>query len=271
MSTMFYLNLFIHLFIYISANYFIHSFILYHRNFIWTHKKKKEGKHNSDHINNNHNTKKSNNNAKSSSKRHREPVLRPPGTDETTNINSYVTHMLAASIGLKLADNTRRILMYTKQKDTNQRFYALCRGLFPIHELCGTMTSLELAKKFVLGVDIPTWRVLLPAIILHGTANFRGKKPIFKWNSSTPWSEMQLSLNMMMMEDHSSLTQILKKSFAKLLWYVLLIRVFGYCVKNYYMIKRKAIKRTTTLAGKQSAVLAELAAAEMLKKQKDKK
>ena len=33
---------------------------------------------------------------------------------QVTNINCYVTQMLAASLGLKLCDVTRRILMYTK-------------------------------------------------------------------------------------------------------------------------------------------------------------
>jgi len=84
--------------------------------------------------------------------------------------------MLAASLGLKLCDSCRRILMYTKSKDENKRFYAICRGIFPVHELCGTMTSLELAKRDVLGIDIPLWRILLPAVFIHGMANFRGMK-----------------------------------------------------------------------------------------------
>lgn len=53
--------------------------------------------------------------------------------------------------------------------------------------------------------------------------------------------------------------------FPKLLWLTILARVMGYCVKNYYMINRQAVKRTTTYAGKHSAFSAELAATEMLK------
>eukprot|EP00593_Proboscia_inermis_P015499 CAMPEP_0171326514 /NCGR_PEP_ID=MMETSP0816-20121228/117505_1 /TAXON_ID=420281 /ORGANISM="Proboscia inermis, Strain CCAP1064/1" /LENGTH=286 /DNA_ID=CAMNT_0011826009 /DNA_START=35 /DNA_END=892 /DNA_ORIENTATION=+ len=110
-----------------------------------------------------------------------------------TNINSYISHMLAASIGLKLSDSIRRVLMYTKKNDDHKGFYALFRGIFPIHELCGTLTSLQLAKRDILGVTMPLWKMIGPAVFIHAMANFRGMKPVFKWNSSTPWSEMQLS------------------------------------------------------------------------------
>lgn len=84
--------------------------------------------------------------------------------------------MLAASLGLKLADAGRRIFLYTKPGDENKGFYAVCRGVFPIQELCGTMTALALAKRDLLGVDMPLWKVLAPAVVIHGMANFRGMK-----------------------------------------------------------------------------------------------
>ena len=84
--------------------------------------------------------------------------------------------MLAASLGLKLMDITRRILMYTKENDDYKRIYAVLRGTFPIHELCGTMTALLLARKDVIGVNLPMWKILGPAIFIHGMANFRGMK-----------------------------------------------------------------------------------------------
>lgn len=105
-----------------------------------------------------------------------DPVVRSPGETDCTNANRYVTHMLAASLGLKLADAGRRILLYTKPTDENKGFYAVCRGVFPIHELCGTITALALAKRDLLGVDIPLWKLLGPAVVIHGMANFRGMK-----------------------------------------------------------------------------------------------
>jgi len=103
-------------------------------------------------------------------------VVRNPGEPDCMNANRYVTHMLAASLGLKLADAGRRILMYTKPTDDYKSFYAVCRGLFPIQELCGTITALSLAKRDLLGVDIPFWKVVGPAVVIHGMANFRGMK-----------------------------------------------------------------------------------------------
>ena len=55
------------------------------------------------------------------------------------------------------------------------------------------------------------------------------------------------------------------------MWLIILFRVAGYCVKNYYMINRQAVKRTTTYAGNHAAFSAELAAAEMLKKNSKEK
>jgi hypothetical protein len=64
----------------------------------------------------------------------------------------------------------------------------------------------------------------------------------------------------------ASLAELASKAFPKIMWLIILFRVAGYCVKNYYMINRQAIKRMTTYAGNHSAFSAELAAAEMLKK-----
>jgi hypothetical protein len=206
---------------------------------------------------------------KKTSKKHRrrwvaEPVVRQVGESDVLTANQYVTQMLAASIGMKLCDAGRRILMYTKASHANKSFYAFCRGLFPIHELCGTMTAIALAKRDLLGVRMPMWKMLFPAVLIHGMANMRGKKPIFRWGSATPWSEMQLSP--LGMPDASTLPKLLSKGFAKLMWVVLLSRVLGYCIKNYYMVNRQAVKRTTRYAGNHAAFSAELATAELLKK-----
>ena len=84
--------------------------------------------------------------------------------------------MLAISIALKLADAARRILLYTKPTDANKGFYALCRGVFPIHELCGAMIAIAFAKRDLLGMDVPRWKILAPAMVIHAMANFRGKR-----------------------------------------------------------------------------------------------
>jgi len=72
---------------------------------------------------------------------------------------------------------------------------------------------------------------------------------------------MQLSPNM----QSDSLRDFAAKAFPKVMWLIILLRVMGYCVKNYFMINRKAVKRTTTYAGKHSAFSAELVAAQVLR------
>lgn len=105
-----------------------------------------------------------------------EIIPRENGENECTSANQFVTNMLTISIALKLADAARRILLYTKATDANKGFYAICRGIFPIQELCGAIIAIALAKRDLLGMDIPRWKMLAPAIVVHAMANFRGKK-----------------------------------------------------------------------------------------------
>ena len=93
-------------------------------------------------------------------------------------------------------------------------------------------------------------------------------QPIFKWNSATPWSEMQLSPHIPV--EDATLGQLAGKAFPKIMWLIILFRVLGYCVKNYYLINRHAVKRTTTFAGKHAAFSAALEATETLKRSKKK-
>lgn len=193
-------------------------------------------------------------------------AVRSINAPQVTNINCYVVQMLAASLGLKLSDITRRILMYTKRADEHKHFFAVARGVYPLHELCGTMTALLLARRDVLGVNLPIWKIVGPAIIIHGLANFRGMKPIFKWNSSTPWSEMQLSP--FKIGSDFSFTHLIPTSYGKIGWTIILCRVFGFCLKNYYLTGRQAMKRTTTYSGKLHAFDAKLQTDSFLKKSK---
>ena len=108
------------------------------------------------------------------------------------------------------------------------------------------------------------------AVAFHATANFRGKKPIFKWNSATPWAEMQLSE--WGVRDESTLPQILKKLAQKVAWGWWLAKCGGFCIKNYYILARRATKRTTMYAGNEEAFEAELIAGRILKQnEKDEK
>ena len=219
-----------------------------------------------------------------------EPIT--PETDETgtqsldgnvTNITPYIAGMLAVSLGLKWADAIRRVCMYTKIHDENKSIYAFLRGAFPVQELCGIMTALGLARRDILGQKMPLWKLLLPATIVHSMANLRGMKPIFKWNSSTPWAEMQLSPDLfpdlfspsalLAMEEAgvsvplppTTKLQWLGRALPKITWVIILGRAAGYCAKNYFMINRQAVRRATTYAGKHAAFSAELETTQMLK------
>jgi len=228
-----------------------------------------------------------------SSKHKKKKIAQPieASTDETgaksrdgavININPYIAGMLAVSLGIKWADAIRRVCMYTKVQDEQKNIYAFLRGIFPVQEMCGIMTALGLARRDVLGLNMPLWRILLPAVIVHSMANLRGMKPIFKWNSSTPWAEMQITPDLFPgLFSESTLTamdaplppttklQWFGRAFPKILWVIILGRAAGYCVKNYFMINRQAVRRATTYAGNYAAFSAELEATKQLKNTKD--
>ena len=71
--------------------------------------------------------------------------------------------------------------------------------------------------------------------------------------------------------DDLTMAQLAGKAFPKVMWLIILCRVMGYCVKNYYLINRQAVKRATMYAGKHAAFSAELAATEMLQRVKNNK
>lgn len=80
-----------------------------------------------------------------------------------------------------------------------------------------------------------------------------------------------MQLSALNVPDGSSFFQLVKKGYAKLMWLIIISRVFGYCVKNYFMVNRQAVKRTTKYAGNQAAFFAELTTDEILKREKNKK
>lgn len=75
-----------------------------------------------------------------------------------------------------------------------------------------------------------------------------------------------MQLNELKKGDYAVWRQLLPKSYAKLVWLTILCRVAGFCVKNYYLIGRQAMKRATTYSGKLYAFNAKLETDAMLKR-----
>lgn len=69
----------------------------------------------------------------------------------TYEIRIYMITMIAISLGIKVADNLRRILLYTHKHQKHKSFFAISRSFFPVQELCGAMTAIAYAKKNILG------------------------------------------------------------------------------------------------------------------------
>ena len=92
----------------------------------------------------------------------RSGVLPRHGTalGRVTSVHSYLGYLIAAAMGLKMADNLRRVCLYTRPEHHQKVFFAFMRGLFPVHEICASLTAMELAKRDILAKHVPVvWMV----------------------------------------------------------------------------------------------------------------
>lgn len=65
----------------------------------------------------------------------------PPVPEHT--VKSYVVVMTALSLGLKVADSIRRILLYTHANQKHKMFFALARSVFPGRQ-CATVSPTDI-------------------------------------------------------------------------------------------------------------------------------
>ena len=168
--------------------------------------------------------------------------------DEPPHVHCYLTHCLAAAVGFKFVDAARRVCVYTRPRHPQKTFFAVIRGVVPIHELCGALTASRLARRDAAaafnrrrprGVKrrrVPSaLMVIAPAAILRALANFRGCKPVFKWESNQPWVELQLQA--WNQPDDATWDRVLFKSVASFGWWLMLARVLAYACSDYYRVE----------------------------------
>ncbi|KAH8098913.1 STAS domain containing protein [Aureococcus anophagefferens] len=134
------------------------------------------------------------------------PALEVEAPPPTPHVHTYLTHCLASAIGFKMADATPRICLYNRPWHPQKMFFAVVRGALPIHELCAALTASRLARRDAAVAErlrdpiaprrsrprvLGPLAVVLPAALLHASANFRGAKPVLR-ESNQPWVELQL-------------------------------------------------------------------------------
>mmetsp|Transcript_2853 Transcript_2853/g.3986 ORF Transcript_2853/g.3986 Transcript_2853/m.3986 type:complete len:458 (+) Transcript_2853:82-1455(+) len=154
-----------------------------------------------------------------------------------SHVHSYVELIIAAAVGLKVADNGRRILMYNKSFHSQKFLFALLRGFYPLHEICAAISAMKLARKEVLGHKIGTFGIFVPAFLLHALSNFRGGKPMFKWKSDSPWLELQLGR--WNFPESITLIGFIQKFSLTLVWCFLSLGILSYTIRNYWQLSQK--------------------------------
>lgn len=152
-------------------------------------------------------------------------------------IRTYVIFMLAASLGLKVMDNTRRILLYAYPHQRHKSFFAVARSFFPVQELCGAMTALALGKRDLIGHKISLFEAIRPAIFLHVMASLRGVKPMFVWNSHRPWDEIQLQA--WNAADNSPPQQLFLSGAMNMLWFIVIIKSLTNVIQQFVVYSRE--------------------------------
>ena len=182
--------------------------------------------------------------------------------DEPPHVHCYLTHCLAAAVGFKFVDAARRVCVYTRPRHPQKTFFAVIRGVVPIHELCGALTASRLARRDAAAAfnrrkprgvrrkRVPSpLNVIAPAAVLRALANFRGCKPVFIWNANQPWVELQLQA--WNQPDDATWDRVLMKSVASFGWWIMLARVLAYACSDYYRVEadRKMMRVPAPAAG----------------------
>jgi len=109
--------------------------------------------------------------------------------DSRHSVRTCTIYMLAISLGLKVADNTMRILLNASPQNRKNNFFAFARGIFPVQELCGVLTALSVSRRLTMGNEKWDLICLGPAIAFHAFALLRGMKPFFVFESHSSWDD----------------------------------------------------------------------------------
>ena len=198
---------------------------------------------------------------------------------ETFSLRSFVIYMNSIALGLKLADNTRRILLYSSNKHNYKTFFAVARSFFPIQEICGAINSIAMARWYLRNSHIQKvsddkgkitgnvknklvdripkpfaaglFSSFLSSVVLHSIANLRGMKPIFVWNAKRPWDEVQLqawnndytSLKFSFLQSANSNAatpqQLIFISAMNMLWYIAVVKAILDIIRSYIITERE--------------------------------
>ena len=190
-----------------------------------------------------------------------------PDADDTHNVRTYVTYMATVAVAIKvgimqfyvtqfhalthmvvlicdswqIADNTRRILLYTAPHHKHKDFFAVARGFFPVQELCSIMSALHLAGIDLLQKRTFRFYAAMSAVILHAMANIRGMKPLYVWDSSRPWDELQLQA--WDAESNATPQQLLLTGGMNLLWFMVLFRHLSQLLTLYFRLSKEVATR----------------------------
>lgn len=149
---------------------------------------------------------------------------------DTITIRTYLILMTSSTLGLKVADNIRRILCYGDPTQRHKMFFAIARGMFPVQELCSAMIALKIGRRDILNEKISIFRLLSPSIFLHVMACIRGVKPMF-WASQRPWDEVQLQA--WNAADDSAAHKLFISGIMNLLWFMVLIKSLSNIIHQY--------------------------------------
>jgi hypothetical protein len=174
-------------------------------------------------------------------------------------VRTVVVYMLALTTGLKLADNTRRILLYTAPQLKHKDFFAVARSVYPVQELGGMLAALNLAKGFFKGDAVkgseedPDAKATTKkprrhrggfpyrSILLHAMATMRGMKPLFVWDSRRPWDEVQLQAWNAV--DSRSPGQLVAAGVLNFLWFAALYKYLQVVLKKYFTLSQEYYRK----------------------------
>ena len=175
-------------------------------------------------------------------------------TPPALSIRAIVVYMLGITYGIKTADNARRILLYSHPSLKHKGFFAVARSVYPVQEICSVLSALNYAKTVSQdskptsssAVDTQKRRrrgITVPyrSILLHSMACLRGMKPLYVWDASRPWDEIQLQA--MNAVDARTPAQLAIAGVLNFLWFGVLYKYLQVVIKKYFTLSRDHFRR----------------------------
>jgi hypothetical protein len=80
--------------------------------------------------------------------------------------------MVSVAMGFTCCENLVYVFLYSPGSPRVELYVLLSRTLFPVHPIAAALQSVGVCRRDLEGAAAPLWRIVLPAVLFHGSYDF---------------------------------------------------------------------------------------------------